>query len=252
AGMKMASQSAFSQVQQDLPPSTPLRQVPENGLRVSLLSDPPGIVEVPAMKNTRVSIHVGPSVRVACRRSGQHYRGLAVHGDIEIIPALTPSVWEIREKDTFLTLSVSSALVGMVAEESDLDPRGIEIRNRFQVRDIQLENIGWALKAEMECGYPCGRLYYDSLAVAVAGRLVRCHSSVSREPRKATGRLPERKLREVLSYIEDNIGGDISLREIAGVAGLSVSHFKMLFRESVGMPLHQYVIRRRVERAKSL
>src|SRR5215470_19286904 len=123
----MASQSAFPQVQQDQPPSMPLRHVPENGLRVSLLSDPPGIVEVPAMKHTRVSIHVGPSVRVACRRSGQHYRGLAVHGDIEIIPAFTPSVWEIREKDTFLTLSVSSALLQMVSEELDLDPSRVEI-----------------------------------------------------------------------------------------------------------------------------
>jgi AraC family transcriptional regulator len=248
----MSSQSALSQVQPDLPPSIASWQIPENGLRVSLLSDPPGVVEVPAMKNTRISIHIGPSVRVSCRRAGQVHRGTVVHGDIEIIPAFTPSVWEILEKDTFLTLSVSSSLLRLVAEELDLDPGRIEIRNRFQVRDIQLESIGWALKEEMECGYPCGRLYYDSLAVAVAARLVRCHSSVSREPIKATGRLSERKLRQVLSYIEDNLGQDISLRDVAGVAGMSVSHFKTLFRASVGLPLHQYVIRRRVERAKSL
>ena len=40
--------------------------------------------------------------------------------------------------------------------------------------------------------------------------------------------------------------------QIAGVAGLSVSHCKVLFRKSVGMPVHQYVIRRRVERAVML
>src|SRR5215831_8016070 len=180
----MSSGSALSPLQQDLRASIPSTRVPENGLRVSLLSDPPGIVEVPAMKNTRISIHVGPSVRVYCRRAGQHHRGVAVHGDIEIIPAYTPSVWEIMEKDTFLTLSVSSALLQMVSEELDLDPSRVEIRNRFQVRDIQLESIGWALKEEMESGYPCGRLYHDSLAVAVATRLVRCHSSVSRETKK--------------------------------------------------------------------
>jgi len=226
--------------------------VPENGLRVSLLFDPPGIVEVPAIEDTRVSIHVGPSGRVSCRRAGQQRRGINVRGDIEIIPAFTPSVWEVMEKDTFLTLSVSSALLGMVAQELDLDPRRIEIRNRFQVRDLQLESIGWALKEEMESGYPCGPLYHDSLAVAVATRLLRCHSSVSREPKKTGCRLSERKFRQVLSYVEDNLGQDISLREAAGVAGLSVSHFKTLFRESAGLPLHQYVIRRRVERAKRL
>jgi AraC family transcriptional regulator len=59
-------------------------------------------------------------------------------------------------------------------------------------------------------------------------------------------------LRQVFGYIEDNLGRELSLSEIAGVAGVSVSHFKTLFRESVGIPAHQYVIRRRLERAKSL
>jgi AraC family transcriptional regulator len=163
-----------------------------------------------------------------------------------------PSVWEIREKDTFLAMSVSPDLLNSVAEQLDLDPSSVEIRSRFQVRDEQLENIGWALKAEMECGYPCGRLYYESLAVAVASRLVLCHSSVSREPRKQNGRMSERRLRQVLSYIEGNLNKNISLSDIAAVTGLSVSHFKSLFRESVGLPVHQYLIRRRVERAKSL
>jgi AraC family transcriptional regulator len=61
-----------------------------------------------------------------------------------------------------------------------------------------------------------------------------------------------RKLKEVLCYIEGNLGQPLSLAEVASVAGISVSHFKTLFRESIGQPLHQYVIRRRVERAKDL
>jgi AraC family transcriptional regulator len=61
--------------------------------------------------------------------------------------------------------------------------------------------------------------------------------------------MPGRKLKAVLGYIEDNLGRDLGLGEIAGVASLSVSHFKTLFRKSLGMPPHQYLIRRRVERA---
>jgi len=230
----------------------PYHKIKENSLRLVMLSDAPGVVEVPGARSTRVSIHIGPSIQVSCRRAGYSHRGLAVHGDIEIIPADTPSIWEISEKDTFLAMSLSPELLDMVAEQLDFDPQRIEIRNRFQVRDEQLENIAWALKAEMESGYPCGRLYLDSLAVAAATRLLLCHSSVSREPRRLNGRLSERRLRQVLSYIEDNLSQDLSLRDIAGVAGLSVSHFKSIFRESVGLPVHQYLIRRRVERAKTL
>jgi len=36
------------------------------------------------------------------------------------------------------------------------------------------------------------------------------------------------------------------------VAGVSPSHFKTLFKRSVGMPVHQYVIRTRVDYATEL
>lgn len=249
----MRAQSAPLEFQQTRSPSSsfPSRRIKANNFRLMLLSDPPGLVEIPAMRNTIVSIHVGPAVRFSCRRGGASHHGTAVHGDIDIIPAGTPGRWELKGKDTALVLSLSPELLNAVAEEFDLDPSRVEIRNRFQVRDAQLENIGWALKAEMESGYPCGRICIESLAVSVAARLIGCHSSASAEPKKPGG-LSGRKLKEVLSYIEDNLGRTISLTEIAVVAGLSVSHFKTLFRESAGMPAHQYLIRRRVERARTL
>ena len=172
---KMISQTTSPRVNQhrgSLPP-VPQQRVRANGFRVMLLCDPPGLVELPGLRNTIVAIHVGASVQASCTRGGCTHRGKIVHGDIEIMPARTPSVWEMREKDTFLVLSVSPELLNMAGEELELDPRRVEIRNRFQVRDTQLESIGWALKAEMECGYPTGRLYLDSLAVSVAARLVR-------------------------------------------------------------------------------
>lgn len=225
---------------------------PSNGLRVRLLTDPPGLFEVPGQEETRISIHAGAPVQIACRRAGVDYRGVSVHGDIYIIPAATPSVWEIKGHDTYLTISVAPALLQKVAEQMGLNWREIEISNRFQVRDAQLENIAWALKEEMECGYPCGQLYFDSLAAAIAARLICCHSSQAAEVKRPHKRLSERRLRQVFDYIEDRLADNISLGDLAAVLGLSVSHFKVLFREATGLAPHQYVIRRRVERARSL
>lgn len=227
-------------------------QVNPNGFRVSLLTDLPGLVEVPGQEYNRVSIHVGPPVEVSCHRAGRHHCGTSVRGDIHIIPADTPSAWDVRGKDTFLTLSVSPSLLKRVAKELGHDPDGIEIRNRFQVRDTQLENIGWALKEEMECGYPSGQLYFDSLAAAVTTRLIRYHSSKSVDVKRPNKRLSDRRLRQVFVYIEDNLAENIALSDLAAVVGLSVSHFNVLFREAVGLSPHQYLIRRRIERAKDL
>jgi AraC family transcriptional regulator len=221
-------------------------------LRFWLVADPPGVAERPAFPDVRVGIHFGQSVDVACRRGGHYHRGIAVHGDIDVIPAEMPSVWETKGRDTALVVCVASDVMHSVAEQVDVDPSRMEIRNRFQVREAQIENVAWALKAEMESGYPSGRLYLDSLAIAMATRLVRSHSSASPQSPMRNGRIPDRKLRLVLSYIEENLAHDISLAELAAVAGLSVTHFKRLFRESAGLPVHQYLIRRRLEHAKTL
>jgi AraC family transcriptional regulator len=229
-----------------------ITQLSHNGFRVSLLTDPPGKVEVPGLADARVSIHVGTPVQVACRRAGQYHTGTSVHGDIHIIPAETPSVWEVKGKDTFLTLSVAPTLLARAAEQVGLDPKRIELRNRFQVRDTQLENIGWALKEELECGNPCGAIYLDSLALTVALRLLCCHSSTAVEMRRPNKRLSDRRLRQVFDYIEDNLAANISLDDLAAVIGMSASHFKVLFREATALSPHQYLIRRRLERARHL
>jgi AraC family transcriptional regulator len=211
-----------------------------DGLALQLRSDPSGILEVPELQNVLVAIHVGAAAKISCRRGGESHSGSAVHGDIDIIPARMDSRWEIHDQnDTALILALPPALLDAVAEEHGFDSRRVEIRNRFQIRDAQLENICWALKAEMESNYPSGRLYTNSLAVSVASRLVSTHSSVAQRPVVQNGGLSGRRLKQTLAYIEDHLSEDLSLSRIASVTGVSPSHFKTLFRESAGVPVHQ-------------
>ncbi|MGB7029801.1 MAG: AraC family transcriptional regulator [Candidatus Acidiferrum sp.] len=219
------------------------------GVRLSLISDQPGIVEFRGSPRVVVSLHIGPSVAVDCRRGGERYCGTTIHGDLEIIPPNLGGIWEIKARDTALIIGLKLRLLQDVVAESGGDPNKLQVTNRFQVRDPQIEHIGWALKAEMESGYPSGRLYLDALATGLAARIVRNHSSLARASRSTTTAIPGGKLKLVLGYIEDNLERDLGLSEIADLAGVSVSHFKVLFRKSVGLPPHQYVIRRRVERA---
>jgi AraC family transcriptional regulator len=224
-----------------------------DGLALQLRSDPAGVLEVPELQQVLVSIHVGQAAKISCHRGGESHSGSAVHGDIDIVPAFTAARWEMHDPhDTALILSLPSSLMSTVAEENGFDPRHLEIRNRFQIRDAQLENICWALKTEMESNYPSGRLYIDSLAVSVASRLVSSHSSIARRSIGLNGGLGGRRLKQTLAYIEDHLSEDISLSQLASLVGISASHFKTLFRQSTGVPLHQYVIQRRLDRAKDL
>jgi AraC family transcriptional regulator len=224
-----------------------------DGAAFQLRKDSRGVLDVPGQENVLVAIHLGAPALLTCRRAGTEFTGTAVHGDIDIIPARTPARWEmLDENDTALVLSLPQALLRTASEDRAVPADRVEIHNRFQVRDAELDSLAWAIKREMELGYPSGRLYLDGLALAMASRLVARHSSAAVPPTPSGEGLRGHRLKRVLSFIEEQLAEDLSLEQIAQVAGISPSHVKTQFRKTVGIPVHQYVIQRRVERARAL
>jgi AraC family transcriptional regulator len=66
------------------------------------------------------------------------------------------------------------------------------------------------------------------------------------------GGFSKRALEQATDYIDDNLPRKLTLEEIAGVARMSPHHFARSFKAATGLSPHQFVIHRRVERAKSL
>ena len=220
-------------------------------LRVILMSDGPGIAELRADEFQRIAIHVGRPVRLNCHHGTKRHSGLAMHGDIDLIPSGTTARWEMKETDTALVVKVHEQLLGEAAEHCEMRRPG-EIRSQFRLRDSQLEHIAWALLAEVQRGYPSGPLYLECMGMAIAIRLLKSHSTAAEQPVLSGQGMPQHRLRQVQSYIEENLHTNLSLREIAEAVGISASHLKVTFRQATGMPVHQYVIHRRVEHASLL
>ena len=92
----------------------------------------------------------------------------------------------------------------------------------------------------------------ESLANILGIHLLRQHSSMKQPaPPRSVG-LDRATLSRVSTYIEEHLAADLSLAELAAVAYLSPYHFARLFKASTGVAPHQYVIGRRIERAKLL
>jgi AraC-like DNA-binding protein len=56
----------------------------------------------------------------------------------------------------------------------------------------------------------------------------------------------------ICEFIESNIGEKISLDSLSTMAGLSPHHFARAFQQSVGMPPHRYLLRRRLEHVEQM
>lgn len=58
-------------------------------------------------------------------------------------------------------------------------------------------------------------------------------------------------IQKTLDYVENNVKEDITAEDLAGIAGYSVFHFYRSFQSAVGVPVMQYVLRRKLLHAIS-
>src|SRR5579864_7533891 len=82
----------------------------QEDFRVRFLSDAPGLVEMAPQCCAIVSIHTGPSARMTCFHGDQRHRGVAIHGDVEIIPWGMPGSWELQQRDAAFVMSLPPRL----------------------------------------------------------------------------------------------------------------------------------------------
>ena len=221
------------------------------GLCVELATTLPGILELPALAEHRLKIHAGPPVRGACNA----HRFLYTRGDIDIQPSGYTDTWQEYQPNTSLIVQMSRGLLHRAAEQMGLDPSRAVLEPQHQFRDARIEHIAWALDADRRSAHPNGSLYTESLGLALAVHLLGRYSAPGGLqpvlPARRRG-LSKSQFRRVVSFIEEHLDEDLSIARLAAAATISASHFKTLFKRTTGMPVHQYVLQRRVERARTL
>jgi AraC family transcriptional regulator len=147
-----------------------------------------------------------------------------------------------------LLLGLSDTVLRELAGEKQAE---VELRTSCQVDDSRLKGLMAAVNSERAAGFPSGRIFLESIEMALATVLVQGYALTRSSFRKYRG-LPPARLRNVVDFIHSKIGEDLSLTMMAEVAGLSTAHFSYMFRESVGESPHQFILRKRIQHAKSL
>jgi AraC family transcriptional regulator len=128
----------------------------------------------------------------------------------------------------------------------------VELCPSRKFADPRLGALVAAARAEMAAGFPSGRLFMDSVEQAMAVALVASHAVRHRPVRLSRGGLGSARLRRIKELIHAKMEDDLSLDEMAQAVGLSTAHFARMFRKSTGETPHQFVLRRRLERAKAM
>jgi len=186
------------------------------------------------------------------------YEGVKRHvpppvGSISVVPAGSPALWRWSGRMETLIIFLEPGLVARVAAEAfDLDPARTTVPPLDGLDLPHLRAAMAAVDAELTAGGAGGRLAAESLANVLAVHLIRHVLAPRRPERRRDGTLPRGRLRAAVEYIEEHLDTGPSLEQMATVARLSPYHFARQFKAATGLPPHQYVITRRVERAKQL
>jgi len=136
------------------------------------------------------------------------------------------------------------------AETGKLD--AAEIPLLYGAEDPLLRELVCSLAKVLCPPAPTEDLYAESVANLMATHVLHRYSQPRRTAPVVHQGLTRHQLRQVLDFIQANLAGDLSLAQLATVVGLSPCHFARLFSGCVGLPPHQYIIRCRVELARSL
>ncbi|MEY4547980.1 MAG: hypothetical protein RL685_4175 [Pseudomonadota bacterium] len=157
------------------------------------------------------------------------WRGQRFHGVSVLIPRATVSALKGWDVATFA---------------SDLPPL-------FGLFDAHVVDLVRRLESQALGGQPLGKAYTEALSVTLLTYLAHRYGEGADRGGKAPS-LSSAPRRRVSDFIEAHLDGDIRLADLAALAGYSSDHFSRLFKRSFGESPYQYVLRRRVERAKAM
>jgi AraC family transcriptional regulator len=222
-----------------------------SGIEAYRLTNPPSWqLHLPPINRHFIVAHLSNPCQLSTRWNGLERRSRSVPGNIMIMAAHQGSYWAWKGGIQELHIFLEPETLATAATE--LGDRPVQLLDGIGLIDRPILDIALRIHAELVRPGLCGRLFSQSMTYALALELLRRHSSLG--AREALERLdiPARRLRAALEYIETHLCEDVSLEAISGAANLSTFRFARGFRKALGQPPHQYVIGRRLERAKEL
>lgn len=171
-----------------------------------------------------------------------------------LTPGNAITSWQHNGHPEILQMYVRQSIYdSVVSEMYGCDPAAAEIVPRFAMTDPLLEQLAVAIHTALRDGTAEDGLYIDTLAQMIAAHLARFHSTRSRPVRVApSDGISGWRMRRLLAYIEEHLEGNLSLEAMAGQVEVSPLYLARAFKAAIGQSPHQYVLARRLERAKDM
>jgi AraC family transcriptional regulator len=207
----------------------------------------------PPRDHVKIGLCAGTSPSIRREACGKIFTSPSRIGEFAILPAGRKSRWH----------GLAPAHLDIRLDPGKMDETATELRKagerRFEfadvprMRDPVVEHIAAIFRNELDrASHPAQDMLIESMAVALCAHLLRSYTNAVGIEERSTASVDVAAVRRAIAYIEDNPDRTVSLRELAGAAGLSRFHFSRVFKNHLGLSPAKYIERTRVEQAKAL
>lgn len=118
--------------------------------------------------------------------------------------------------------------------------------------DAVIRHLGSSLLEGLRRPDEINQIFVDHMMLGLTAHVAQTYGGLQRITKSTRGGLAPWQMKQACERLDSDLGGKLSLEQIAAEFDLSVSHFSRAFRVSTGLPPHQWLLRQRVKTAKQL
>lgn len=170
-----------------------------------------------------------------------------------LMPQGSESTWDVRAELAFVHLYCTDEHLRHLAEQIwDRSPAQLSLHEKVFAGDDRITQLYRHFLLSCDWQQPASQMVLTTASTLLMTHLLQNYSDVQWQAPQVRGGLAPVVLRRITDYIAAHLDQPLTLAHLAQEAALSEFHFARMFRHSVGMAPHQYVMQQRMNRARDL
>jgi AraC family transcriptional regulator len=209
---------------------------------------------IPAENAYMLVLHLGARIRRELWLDGQSVRTEPMNpGEVALHDLRRKPVFKVYAPINSLNFYIPRRSLDACADDGGGGRIGdLNFTPGIGVTDKVLGALGDALLPAFDRADQVNTLFVDHVTTAVVAHIVQAFGGLKLRNRPPRGGLAVWQERRVKEIIDANLDGEITVMQLAGACGLSGHHFSRAFRRSTGVAPYQWLLQRRIDKAKQL
>lgn len=223
-------------------PASRWRSFQNGNLSVAANGAPDTYLIAITLRNTVLSLHLDGKLI---------HSGIATPGTTQLTGPNAYSECKFTGPFDAIHLHVPVQALHKLLGDDKVEEWAIGVSGQGLVSDRTMEHLARTLVMADQNAPRIDTVFSDSVGKAILARLLSVfRADPGGDPSRAG--LMKWRLVKVTNFVEANLSGTIRLEELSQLVGLSAVHFASQFKATTGLSPHDYVVRRRIERAQEM